>query len=522
MLNIFKSKKTFLYTVICSIIIALTSCSSYNKESDIGKRKAQKGTIVDKVFYYPRKFSLKFNDWWDKNVAGVPPDWQKYMDLGEARKPVYNPGGALYDQGMLEAEEGEPLHPYDPRYKDPMRYGDENRPQMKSNRSDAMQMKSPQTLSAPNTNDSGYGYVAPQNDTAKPKYDNAIPAYVPPPSMAPVDSPQYTPLMPSPVGMNGQSDSAIPMMETQEQDQALPWQQNDAGQSPVASGGQENYNEGDVKVSPDGTVPAPVAPWEKSNDYMGTDSSSQDYQPVYQDGAEQSSYSSSPYAEGNQEEDLSNIGGSVDPYEPGGFEDGFNPPSYEDLEKMGGDPFAPVQNKYKKVFEPMASEHRIDSNGIVETKAKNQSFIPLPVVRKKVSKQSNRPISKTMFPLQQYAPQSNADIEKNSDTYNKSGVISFSDRNVADAAVDNMILNLGEEGTASAIEIQSHSEVNDSAKNNLANNNIDKSEEQPVAISPVKQSDLMEINPEKTAGINPKSDEYVFVPNNMNQSKKNI
>lgn len=347
--NIFKRKKTILFSVTFSSLIVLASCSSYDKDTSIGKRKAEsRGTVTDRALYYPRRLSQWAANSWDRHIRGIPPNWQRYMDLGQPRKPIYNPGGEMYMN-----QPGEPII----------------LPQDEMVAPSNIQRQSNQgAVPMPNMGaTSGYGYAADNNYMAPVAVpQNAASAYVPPPSLVPVEQPEYTPLMPSPV-------SSV------DNTQPLPWE---GTQAPIPlseqdSDDEQEYYEGDVKVNKDGTVPAPVPPWERDPSYLGTGSSSSDYQPVYQDSGESSGVQS-PYGE-----DLTDIGGVVDPYEPGGFEGGFRPPSFDELERRGGDPFAPAQHKYIRVFEPMASEYYYDEDGNVVSKDTKDGFIPVPVIKKK-------------------------------------------------------------------------------------------------------------------------------------------
>ncbi|PIR38075.1 MAG: hypothetical protein COV35_07490 [Alphaproteobacteria bacterium CG11_big_fil_rev_8_21_14_0_20_39_49] len=498
--NIFKSKKTIVFSVVFSSLIALASCSSYENDTSMGKRKAEsRGTVTDKVLYYPRKTSNWFSNFWDKHVKGVPPDWQRYMDLGQPRKPVYNPGGQMYMN-----QPGEPvIMPQDKHM-----YGEPGQIPSQPNYGEVPVQQRPMPD----------GYAAPEGNYGvynEPPYNQ--PAYVPPPSMAPVEQPQYTPLMPSPVGSASQGD---------EMGQSLPWQQPDTSYqsepiplSPQSGGGEkEQYYEGDVDIRQNGFVPAPLAPWERDPNYTGAGASgSQEYKPVYQGDSYEPSSMQSPY-----DEDLSNVGGTVDPYEPGGFEKGFNPPSYDELEKMGGDPFAPMQHKYIRVFEPVAAEYYYDENGNVVSKEQQSGFVPVPVVKKKSPRRS---VSKNMFPIEEYAPKSSVGVNNYFSSPQQQGFVSSANKEKVNSRIDELIIKLGEETALVTLDAENNGakiEKEQKTDENAVNADAVKTvkvpgtpqelseEEKPFVIPKVKESELAEITPSKKDLYDPKPVELVM------------
>jgi len=426
-----KTKKTLLLSASLILVTSLTACSSASK-------------ITDSLLYYPRKISNKTTKIWDRHIRGIPPNWQKHLDLGQPRRPALNPGGA----GFVD----------DSKYVTP--------PQAEQTTSGYVPYNSSMPPAAPQ-----YGYDAPARmyNTPKP-YVPATPAYVPPPSFAPVGTPEYTPLLPSPVQSGGaaamppaQPDSGVPVYQQGQAPMApqpvpMPAMQDMNPQyapiplSPPSSSKEERVYQGDLPVLRKGEAPPePIPPWEKSKDYMGIDDSganAQPYPPATNQGEPSPAYVGSPY--GGEQFDDTDVGGIADPYEPGGFDKGFKPPSYEDLEKMGGDPFAPVQQKYIRVFEPMVAEYSVDESGEAKLKQRKKSFIPVPV-KKKIPSRTKR-VTKSMFPLEQYAPKSNLAINNFFEQNDDKKSVKFVNKDKVNARIDELIIKLGEEGAASAIE----------------------------------------------------------------------
>jgi hypothetical protein len=304
MQNMFQKSKITRITrtsAVLSLILMTAACSPDQSEN-----------FFQSVIRFPGRTVDKTGDFWDKHVKGVPPNWQKNLELGSPRRPVLNPGGA--SEG-LSAEEyfeqrklGRPASQFPDLAKRPMSSPVSNAPMFESSPPQMMQ-------------EAPVSYM-PQQPTQ----------YVPPPSFAPVDTGvKYTPLLPLPTSFEDEGASKGYVPDARSNVRAV----------------------------------EPIPPWEKNKDYLGTSGT----------GEQSSNVSSgvknkpSPFTSNHSKKvssDSDDTGGAINPYDTNSFEKGFNPPSYDQVNQMGEDAFAPLENKYMRVFEPMAAEYYVDGVETVE------------------------------------------------------------------------------------------------------------------------------------------------------------
>lgn len=358
-----KSKITRLTrnSVVLSFVLMTAACSSDPSEN-----------FFQSVMRFPSRTIDKSGDFWDKHVKGVPPNWQKNLQLGSPRKPVLNPGGT--SEG-LSAEE----------YWQQRRL---SRPVSQFPELSKRQMTtSPSNISSPPVFEaSGNSYVPQMMQDSPAPYMPKEPAqYVPPPSFAPVDTGvKYTPLLPLPsslgsddmgMGAGYETHPVSPVVQ-----KSLP---------PYApSFEDESLNDGYVPDARSSVRAAePIPPWEKNRDYLGTSSSSEQPSKAPSGSQKKASPFKSSYSE-QLGSDSDDTGGAINPYDEGNFEKGFKPPSYDQVDKMGEDAFAPIEHKYERVFEPMAAEYYVDGVETVDNldavseDEENIGFEPLDVKKK--------------------------------------------------------------------------------------------------------------------------------------------
>ena len=273
-------------------------------------------------------------DSWNANVRGAPPQWQDELEFGQPRTPSLNPGGNGLIYGKRYSDKNaERADPYEviptsntTRSNNSSSYNNSNSGSYKNSQMDNLSRLPSMAFRSQNTQSTKIDYSA----SARPigQISSATSSYSQPASIAPMESsmPSYSPPM-----TNMPARSSI-----------------SSARPPLAFGNQNNNLDFNPSpLEPTGELGTP--PWMQEN--SGAFKSSY---------ADQSNQIKKKISNTKSEiEDLSNYGGTFDPYASGDFPNGkFNPPSYQEVEKMGGDPFSPIRTSEQYSYQPMKLQYR--------------------------------------------------------------------------------------------------------------------------------------------------------------------
>lgn len=250
-------------------------------------------------------------DGWNKNVRGVPPNWQKDLHFGKPRVPALNPGGngKVYSRKYSEknAQRADPYEvvPTNDFQGNSYNVADQN----------ISSYNGPQIGNYNRAEYNQAEFSPPARPvSSKMQRPNKV-SYTPPPSIS--------------------SAAAVPKQFNSNNKASMSFENSNArlGFNPNP---QLDFTPSPLEPSGDLDTP----PWMKENS-----------------GAF-GSYDASSNLDSSAE-DLSSYGESFAPVSANDFPGGkFNPPSYQEIEKMGGDPFSSVRYNETYNYKPVKLEYR--------------------------------------------------------------------------------------------------------------------------------------------------------------------